>query len=203
MRSQTIRLCLFTSLLLLNCTAKNDHSTAIKSAVKDELQRYPQATLLDLYKFFFQGAFGPGHLIPDAEAARRYLEEELRTSTSFDTVRWQPVGHQGKYYRLNLSLVHEGGISPQTLLTAFVESANAASPPSLEEWRKEWQMILAVVEGMQLNLADFANDKLELEKNLAGGKVIGHHSAAFEKSYHPHYRVVDKKHFEALLRERE
>jgi len=193
-------LIVFFALVLLNCSSTNDETVAIRTAAQAELQRYPQASLLDLYKFFFQGAFGPGHLIPDEAAARRFLEHELNASTEFDSVRWQPVGHQGRYYRINLSLIKDGVIPQQKLLEAFVESANAASPPSLVEWRKEWQMILRVIAGMQLGLANFASDVLEIEKNLAEGKVIGHHSEMFEQLYHPHYRVVDKERFEALMR---
>ncbi len=185
--------------IFLNCSEANDQTAAIKAAAQAELQRYPQASLLDLYKFFFQGAFGPGHLINDREAAAQYLEEELRASTSFDTVRWQPVGHQGRYYRVNLCLIKEGAIPQQKLFEAFVASANDASPPSLEEWRKEWQMILRVIASMQLDLANFANDQREIEKNLAEGKVIGHHSETFQQLYHPHYRVVDKERFDALF----
>lgn len=188
------------ALALWQCSRDNDQSTAIKTAVHAELQRYPQATLLDLYKFFFQGAFGPGHMIPEAEAARQYLEEELRTSASFDTVRWQPVGHQGNFYRINLSLVHAGLINQQKLLDAFVASANEAAPPSLEDWRKEWAEILKVITGMSLTLANFEEDKNAIAQHLAEGKVIGHHSETFARLYHPHYRVVDKKRFQELMK---
>jgi hypothetical protein len=193
-------LLIFAVLFSWHCSHENDQTLAVQTAAREELQRYPQATLLDLYKFFFQGAFGPGHLIPDAEAARQYLEEELRASTSFDTVRWQSVGHQGRYYRINLSLVYDGSVSSQTLLAAFIESANGASPPSLEEWREEWQMILGVIENMALDLPDFERDKNALAQRLAEGKTMGHHSETFEQLYQPHYRVVDKEHFKALVR---
>lgn len=190
---------LFIFISLLACTEPNRRTLAIEKAVRAELQRYPQATLLDLYKFFFQGEYGPGHMIPNAEIAQQFLEEELRTSASFDTVRWQAVGHQGKFYRINLSLVHDGSIPAQMLLEAFVESANSNTSPSLEAWRRDWQEILTVIESMSLNLAAFEKDKNAIAQQLAEGKVIGHHSETFEQLYHPHYRVVDKSHFEALV----
>ena len=200
MRIKTLCSFLCCAFFLLHCAEQNRDALAIQEAVRAELQRYPQATLLDLYKFFFQGAFGPGHLIPDPQAAQQYLEEELRASASFDTVRWQAVGHQGKFYRINLSLVHDGTIAPEKLLEAFIASANEAAPPSLEEWRTEWSEILAVLDKMALALADFENDRRTIAERLVEGKVIGHHRATFEQLYHPHYRVVDKKRFEALLR---
>ncbi len=194
-------LLLCAALLSWHCSHDEAQTRAVKTAVQAELHRYPQASLLDLYKFFFQGAYGPGHMIPNAEIARQYLENELRTSASFDTVRWQPVGHQGKFYRINLSLVQDSSLSAQTLLAAFVESANASAPPSTEEWRAEWQRILEVIESMSLDLADFENDKNALAQQLAEGKVIGHHSEKFERLYHPHYRVVHKAQFETLLKQ--
>lgn len=200
MRNQTLCSLFCIAISLLSCMEQNRRMAAIEQAVRAELQRYPEATLLDLYKFFFQGAFGPGHMIPNAEAARQYLEEELRTSTSFDTVRWQPVGYEGKFYRINLRLAHEGAIEPQKLLEVFVASANEAAPPSLEDWRKEWEEILKVIAGMSLTLANFEEDKSTIAQRFAEGKASGHHSETFERLYHPHYRVVDKKHFETLIR---
>ncbi len=197
--SWTILLFIVSALLSCEYNRAMAQAEAIKTAVQEELRRYPRATLLDLYKFFFQGAFGAGHLIPNPEAALQYLEEELRARAEFDTVRWQPVGHQGRYYRINLSMIKDGVIPQETLLEAFVQSANSAPTPSLEEWRREWQAILKVIESMQLNLSNFENDKVTTAENLAAGKVIGHHSETFEQLYHPHYRVVDKKHFEALM----
>lgn len=193
-------LLLIAIVFVLHCSHNNDQTAAIRQAVQEELQRHPRATLRDLYKFFFQGAYGPGHLIPNRGAAQQYLEDELRTSTEFDTVLWQPVGHQGRYFRVNLSLVKDSALSQQALLQAFVQSANEASPPTLEDWRNDWKIILTVIESMHLGLPDFESDKREIADMLAQGKVIGHHSETFEQLYHPHYRVIDKQRFEGLLR---
>ncbi|GAB4365021.1 MAG: hypothetical protein Kow0042_03960 [Calditrichia bacterium] len=171
---------------------------AIRKAVREELQWHPAATLSDLYKNFFQGRFGPGHLIPDAEVARNYLQTELEQNTEFDTVLWQPVGYEGRYFRVNLRLVREGKISFEQLLDAFVESANTARPPSLDEWKSEWGFILKVIEGMNLLLPDFERDKQRIAENLARGVFIGHHSREFVRTYHPHYRVVSKEQFQRL-----
>lgn len=195
-----MRTAFFACIVAMSCERASDQSLAVRQAAQEELQRYPRATLRDLYKFFFQGAYGPGHMIPSREFAAQYLEEELRTSTEFDTVRWQPVGHQGMYYRVNLNSIKDGAISQHALLEAFVQSANEAAPPSLESWRKDWRTILQVIESMQLDLPDFEEDKRKIVNMLAEGKVIGHHSEIFEQVYHPHYRVVNKKRFDALMR---
>jgi hypothetical protein len=54
----------------------------IEKAVINELKYYPEARLRDIYKNFFQDAFGPGHLIPDTTHAGNYLNYELQ----------QPIG---------------------------------------------------------------------------------------------------------------
>ncbi len=162
------------------------------------MARYPQATLIDIYKFFFQGAFGPGHMIPDAAAARQYLENELQQATSFDSTRWYPVGYQQEFYRVHLSMIKDGEISSGDLLQAFVESANAVVGPSLREWQEEWAMILKVVEKHRGQLADFDADKVRLAEMLGRDEIVAHHSPIFEEKYHPHYRVVHRSHMERL-----
>lgn len=188
----------FYTFLLAGCFSNEKRRSLIRQAVYEELRVHPRATLIDLYKSFFQGAFGPGHMIPDREAARRYLEVELQNSVAFDSVLWQPVGERRQFYRLNLKLVKEGVIPAEACLEAFVQSANAAKPPALEEWRREWQMIVSVIEDMNLALLNFDADKSLLQQKLERGEIIGHHSATYEELYHPHYRVVSKHHFEEL-----
>ena len=180
------------------CNRSQQKQEAIRESVKQELQRYPRATLIDLYKFFFQGACGPGHLIQDREAALRYLERELQDSTITAAVLWQQVGYQNQYYRLGLALVKRGALSQAELFEAFVQSANAAATPSLEEWRQEWQIILRVIEDMQLALPGFEQDKTTLNEMLSRGKMVVHHSEIFASLYHPHYRIVSKSQFEKL-----
>ena len=49
---------------------------AVREAVTRQMAAYPQSTLKDLYKNFFQDRFGPGHIIADT-AAGSYLRWEL------------------------------------------------------------------------------------------------------------------------------
>jgi len=58
----------------------SEREQQIRQFVENELKRYPKARLQDLYKNYFQDAFGPGHLIPDTAAAGAYLDWELRQS---------------------------------------------------------------------------------------------------------------------------
>lgn len=185
-------------LIFCGCAQKSEKRQAIAAAFAAEMARYPQATLIDIYKFFFQGAFGPGHMIPNAAAARQYLERELSNAADNDSVLWHPVGYTEEYYRIHLAAVHEGRVSADDLLQAFVASANAASPPSLEEWRLEWRLISDVLESQRGQLTTFHADRARLEEMLERGESVVHHSEIFEEKYQPHYRVIHRRYVEQL-----
>ena len=170
----------------------------IVQAIHEELALHPKATLQDLYKAFFQGSFGPGHMIENASSAQEYLLKEIEQATEYDSVLWQSVGYEKQYYRVNLRLVRDGKLPAEELITAFTASANSATPPSLEAWMKEWQDIVGIVGEMGLNLANFRNDKQRIEENLRNGLVACHHSEVYRNTYHPHYRIVSKEHYEML-----
>jgi hypothetical protein len=173
----------------------------IQQAVRQELKYHPEARLVDLYKLFFQEAFGPGHMIRDESFAREYLREELNKSTEFDSLLWRPAGYRQRFYRLNLVLVKNETIPLTVFLEAFVNSANSVQNPSPQEWRKEWRFILSTIEQMDLKIPEFAEDKVFLAQQLAEGNFAVHHSQIYRKLYHPHYRIVNKHYFEKLKKE--
>ena len=148
--------------------------------------------LIDIYKSFFQGAFGPGHMIKSRQAALDYLDYELKTAAAYDTIIWQETGYQERYFRVNLSVVKDDLIPIDTLLSAFVESANEAKPPALEIWKQEWKIILRSIEKMGPQIAGFEDDKIKIEKLFAENKAAAHHSNTYRELYHPHYRIVNK-----------
>ena len=173
---------------------------AIRKAIQQELLLHPKATLQDLYKNFFQGRFGPGHMIHTIDDAEQYLNKELSEATEFDSLPWQAVGYEKNFYRINLSLVRDGKIDFDELVSAFYESANSVEQPSLESWENEWNLILSIIEGLSLALPNFGQDKLVISENLKKGIVIGHHSAIYQNTYHPHYRIVTKFYFEKFYK---
>lgn len=169
----------------------SDLNERIEKAVQFELDHYPEARLRDIYKNFFQDAYGPGHLIPDTTHAGSYLNYELQ-QTIGDTLKWQPLGPANDYYRINLRLVKEGIIPRSVLLEAMVESAVLARNPDIETWKKEWQDVMAVIEKMNLQLADYESDKKAIEALLAEDEYVMHHSEHYNTTYKRHYRIVHK-----------
>jgi len=163
----------------------------IEKAILNELEHFPEARLQDIYKNFFQDAFGPGHLIPDTTHAGQYLNYELQQPIG-DTLKWQAIGPSNDYYRVNLLLVKQGILPRDILLEAMVESAPLARNPEIEDWKKEWQNVMMVLKKMNLHIPEFESDKKEIEKTLSNGEYVIHHSHFYNHTYHRHYRIIHK-----------
>ena len=189
---------IFSCICINSCTEADSKKELIQNAILEEMHLHPEARLIDIYKFFFQGTFGPGHIISDKESALKYLQNELQSMTDFDSLLWQPVGYKKQYYRVSLSLVKEGTISEEELFDAFVQSADSSSVPSIEEWIKEWDIILTIIEKMNLKIIDYEEHKSGLNDMLNNGNIPVRHSDIYRKLYHPHYRIVNSRQFEKL-----
>lgn len=183
-------------LFFLSCSNNKNFGTNVRDAITYQMEKYPESTLIDLYKNFFQDRFGPGHLIENTEAAHDYLHHELAYTPAEFTEVAEPTGWQHNFYRVNLAIVKNEIISCDALLDALVRSANNVKPLSMKEWQKEWSEIEAIIKTMQLSLPNYKEDKKEIDAKLAEGIYVGHHSDAYNKAYDPHYRIISKKIYE-------
>jgi hypothetical protein len=190
-------------LMLLSCTSSYaaDREKQIRQFVTDELKHYPDAMLTDLYKNYFQDAYGPGHLIQDTASAGAYLESELHQPDWTDPLPYQALGTNHDFYRINLLLVKKGIIPKDTLLIGMVKSARLARNPDIDTWKKEWAEVLEIIKKMKPDLPGLKSDEQLIDKTLAKGEVVMHHSDHYEKTYHPHYRIIHRSVFE-LWREK-
>lgn len=190
----------FLVFVTLNCTRQiEDEKLKIKTAIEADLKLYTQETLIDLYKSYFQGYWGPGHLIPDSTSAHEYMEYELENAIEFDNVMWQPLAHYNRYYRLNLKYVKDGVIPDSEYLSAFIQSANIPEKPELKDWIIEWDKVISVIEEFGIKVNNYEEDKNYIKALLNDGKYPVHHSDEFREIYNPHYRVITKKHFDLLM----
>jgi hypothetical protein len=183
------------TLLLENC---NQDGNEVTRAVKSQLERYPESSLQDIYKSFFQDEFGPGHLLTDTAGAWQYLEDELSEMTSSGNHAAEPCGTGKNFYRVPLDLVKDGVISDSSLFRAFMESASSFRKPDLESWKKKWKEIELVIEDLHLDLRGFKQDREALAEMFAKGETAVHHSMKYDELYQPHYRIVGKKQWEKL-----
>lgn len=178
--------------------SEDTESKQIENAIKALVGQYPEATLQDVYKSFYQERFGPGHMIPNVENARNYLMSEMEQASENSGAYYEPTGSEGKYIRVYLNAVADGKISAEQLLDAFVESANHV-PPRADKWSEQWSKIVNVIEKKQLPVA--ANDELkQLLKTCSEQDEAVHHSEGYEKAYRPHYRIVERNIFEKQLK---
>jgi hypothetical protein len=169
---------------------------AVRAAVERQMHAYPQSTLKDLYKNFFQDKFGPGHIIADTAGAGAYLRAELEAYEQPEGEAAEPTGWQGNFYRVNLSVVKTGQVPYPVYFDTFIRSVQAIRPPSIAEWTNEWKRIESIIASMRLNLPDYEADKKEIEERLHNGEYVAHHSSLFEANYSPHYRIISKEIYE-------
>lgn len=191
-------ICLATMAMCFVACATNTENKRIEQAVKALISQYPEATLQDVYKSFYQERFGPGHMIPNVENARNYLMSEMEQASENSGAYYEPTGSGGKYIRVYLNAVADGKISAEQLLDAFVESANNVEPRS-DKWADQWTNIVKVIEEKQLPVA--ASDELkQLLKECSEKDEAVHHSEAYNQVYRPHYRIVERNIFEQQLK---
>jgi hypothetical protein len=178
------------SVLLASCSEEALQVTPDWSEViQDHLERYPDMELDDLYKLLHQGATGSEHAVGSAEAARKWLEDELATLGAgpaeplVDT-----IAPDGAHVRVHLRPFLQSGGDPEALLQAFVETAN--TPPASTEG-------LASALDAALDMAregllpwNVARVEAHFDDLEAAGYPAVHHSVVFGLRYGPAYRVV-------------
>ena len=167
-------------------------------AIRQQFLDFPESRAQDFYKSFCQDNLGPEHLIPDPAAAARYLREELRTyQEDLDSARYDvpgllyyPVGDQGNYVRVDLSVILDGLVGEEAFLDAFVRSANEGQKVPEAEWAKKWQGVAQMLRKGHANIPELDKDLVTLDSLMADGHYIMRHSDAFRDAYHPHYRII-------------
>ena len=182
-------------LFLVSCS---QDGSSIKDAIALQFDAYPESRVQDIYKSFCQDNLGPGHLIPDTSYAGAYLREELATYRedvakglySVPAERFFPVGDDGNYVRVDLSVVLDSLMSEQALLEAFSESANSGKVVSEEQWKEKWSEVEKVLRKDFRSIPHMEEDLASIDSLVSEGNLILHHSPKFDEAYHPHYRII-------------
>lgn len=190
-------------LLLLGCQPSPE-----KAAIARQLRDYPESRVEDIYKSFCQDNLGPGHLIPDPQSARNYLESELRTywedldSAKYEApeIKYYPAGDKGNYVRVDLRVVLDGLVSKELYLNAFVRSANEGKRLTQEQWVDKWKEVEKVILKDFPDIPDAKEDLEMIDSHIEKGELILHHSEAFSQAYNPHYRIIARDIFEKELK---
>lgn len=174
----------------------------MRGAVEQLLDRYPAATLQDIYKTMFQDRFGVAHLLSDRATVKAYIERESRECSEERANYFEPCGWRGDHIRVDLHAIRDGKITSDELTDAFMRSAEmctTADSTALAEWQKEWQMIITQNYDRLHKLENFEQDSTTLAEMISNGRYVVHHSRTYNTTYHPHYRIVARREAERLI----
>jgi len=189
-------------ILFLSCSfglfGQQFDTLSIRAAIERQMAAYPESTLQDIYKSFYQDRFGPGHMITDTASARQYLLKELSENDVASTVRFEPTGSEGRFVRVYLSAIADSLITADQLLDAFVRSANMDKGEN-NNWEAEWNCIVGVITKHGIQVNGFDKDVVMLNEASRICQAV-HHSRAYNEAYHPHYRIVEHGIFENEVR---
>lgn len=169
---------------------------SVQSYVLQQRQTYPKLRLLDIYKSCFQDYMGAEHLVKDKSQVEKYLDYELNSTNVNELQSWlyEKCGMRGRYIRVSLLTIYKRLVSKETLLDAFVKSANSKRP-SVSLWKRKWKAIERKIDKMNLQLPLYQEDKLYIDSVLGKGEYAISHSPDYRIAYHPHYRIIKRSIF--------
>jgi hypothetical protein len=162
---------------------------------KEEEMLHPHSSLIDYYKLFFQGTFGPGHFIQNEIQAKEFLQRELASATSFEDHYYQDVSFINQFYRLNLKAIPDQLVSLEDFFRAFLNSTEIDNIISKDEWMKFWRQIEKILKKSSVKIRDFDEASQILQKAFQEKKILFSHSTIYHHYYNPHYRLISKEEF--------
>lgn len=157
----------------------------------------PLMQVQDVYKLLHQAAMGSEHAVGDEQAARDWLECELsEMGAGPDDPLLDPLSPDGQILRVHLRPYLRAGKNPETLLRAFIQTANEwrGSPEKLKEYGVAAARLLTQAGTGSFKQGDFEAFFAKME---AQGFPAVHHSGEYERLYRPAYRVVARQFLEA------
>lgn len=169
-----------------------------EEAVEELVRNYPEAQLADLYKSFYQDAFGPGHILADSIASRRYFFSELEEEGQWSGPVVEYTGKGKNFVRLNMDLVRKGVIPAETFFKAFVGSLGMVEKPSPEQWINEWNEIDSIIKAKNIIFINEESDRKMIKEKLKNHNFTVHHSQRYDSIYNFHYRIISLPEFERL-----
>ena len=190
---------LIISLLMAGVLACTRPSQPREDFVRAYLQKYPEATLQDIYKGSFQDVFGPAHILTNREAVTNYIQSEMESAEAWEAHDYIPCGWQGNFLQVNLKVIADGRVPMDDFVDAFMASANGIDTTLTSSFIEDWHLIQQAVRLTDPQLEGFKEDSTLLSHLLKEGKYVVHHSRKFNAHYHPHYRIIPRDLFEEKI----
>ncbi|RLC55250.1 MAG: hypothetical protein DRH89_08040 [Candidatus Cloacimonadota bacterium] len=169
----------------------------IAELIKSEFELHPKVQLIDYYKLFFQGTFGPEHIISNKSSARKFLQNELEEYSIFEEIEYQNISYINKFYRVNINVINKGMITFDDFMDAFLKSAKIEKKISYEEWLIDWKNIEQQILLMKIPIENIEKQSAELWKIIEDKQLVSH-SNIYRKTYSPHYRLINAEQFKII-----
>lgn len=180
-----------------------DSLASWSGVILDHVQRYPGMEPVDLYKLLHQGALGAEHAVPDAEAARSWLQQEIASLGAAPPGERlvEGIAPGGVHVRVHLRPFLAAAGDAEALLQAFLETAGrgagagAGAGAGLEA---ALEAALELAAGGELPWSPATLSAL-FSDLAAQGYPARHHSDEYRRLYAPAYRVISGDLVEGLL----
>ena len=169
----------------------------IVKLIKSEFKLHPKAQLIDYYKLFFQGTFGPEHIISNKNSAIEFLKNELEESPIFEEIDYQNISYINEFYRVNINIINKGMITFDDFMDAFLKSAKIEKEISYKEWLEEWGNIENQILLMKIPIENIEQQSSELWNIIKNEQIISH-SNIYRSTYFPHYRLINAEQFKRI-----
>lgn len=156
--------------------------------IRYHMQRYPGFAVQDLYKLLFQAILGSEHLLTDAAAAQRWLEQEWESQPAErGEPLFEPVSLDSRLVRLNIRPFKATGADLQTMWLAFYSASRGCGEK--QTFITTWRQSLTWISQRSIALsAEAAYDFDEIQKRA--GYPAGRHSQTYRRLHRPAYRLV-------------
>lgn len=182
--------------------AKPDAESArlsVKQLVEFHQLRHPQLRVQDVYKLFYQAAFGVEHILSDSSEVASYLARELAsldTATS-DEPLFEQISLDGDVVRVNLRQFKALNLDPSLLVKVMFQSARETIPDTVV-FNRMWNEFSSLV---RFGFLKFPSDDIrEWDARIESGNIPPiHHSREYSEANKPAYRVVRRGIFEAVF----
>ncbi|MDX1503221.1 MAG: hypothetical protein R3325_12745 [Thermoanaerobaculia bacterium] len=189
MRSATAPLLWAAAVALAGACGAAPPVASTLAALDRHLERHPALEAVDVYKFLHHSVMGPGHAIPDPEAARSWLDREIAGlgPPAPGEVLCEELGGEPEMARIHLRPYLARGGSPEALLEAFLASAEVEGDP-----RRLAALLGSAAERLRLReRPDLADGLAALTADMsAQGFPAIRHGDRFRERYRPAYRLV-------------
>ncbi len=178
----------------------------LSQILTNHLTRTPAMQVQDLYKLVHMAAMGSGHAVRDEQAARDWLERELaEMGDGPDDPLFDPLSPDGRILRVHLRPYLLAGKNPDTLLRAFIRTANEwrRSPPragtgtTMEKLKEYGVAAMRLADEGLLPFSGAAMLSFFTAMEAQGFPAV-HHSEIYVRLYRPAYRVVARQFLEEI-----